>query len=1226
MKTVFHKLIRLSIMFTLPLALLTASMGAASVEKPVPPTLEFASDVLPAWAQPPPPTERTTMVPLLVPGSPAAAAGVRPAPEPTAKGEIVSSPAPEPASVATPAIALDVLLAEGFEAGLIPPAGGWTVTNTHPTRNWTSVDAVTYPDFVHSGSYAAWVNYDTPIASDEWLLTPPIDLTGIPDASLNFWAIGDTNYCPGAGSGANMLLHVTNTGGTPIATVWDMCADETWSSFVYRLVTVDLSAYEDQTIKLAWQYIGIDGDSFGLDDISLTGTLGDAGWLGGHVMDAETGGIDPTCTGAVVHIEPGDTDIQADPATGYYGPVHLISGTYSLEASAPGFSVGTSVVTITTDVTSTQDFGLWRPMIAVTPTDFISTTVYINQETTYSLTIYDGGHRPLDFEIHEIPTIIPLNVLSAPQSNPDIKVEPRLLAQLDADEVAGYTIHFRERPDLSPAFQMDWHERGWFVMKTLQTVAERSQANVRSYLDRQGADYQAFWIDNVIVVNSAGRDTLNGLMNFPEIAALRAHRTMHVIEPSQKNSQGDSVPMAIESNISHVGADQVWGMGFQGEGLVVANIDTGVRYTHYALVNQYRGNQGGGSYDHDYNWLDADTGRTTPFDDHGHGSHTMGTMIGDDGGTNQIGMAPDARWIACDACNASTGCPGAALLTCAQWIAAPYPVGNPSSPDPDMRPHVVNNSWGDCERSYDNWYQNAVDVWHAAGIYPVFSNGNNTNCGYPAPPGCNTVGNPARYGNVTGVGSTDQSNGQYATHSNWGPTDDPDTVNPRGYPNLKPQVVAPGVNIRSSLNGSDSHYASWGGTSMSAPHVAAMVALMWQAAPCLVGDYATTETIIEQTATPITYTSSCSGEGPGNVPNHATGWGEINAFAAVQTALNQCDLPWVWGDPITGTVPGPGTIKIDVTFHCTETQDYTGTLRILHNDPCLDSVDVPIVIHCQEHLSEPDWNKRVSVNGVLTDTSPISIVPSDTVQIVDRVWITYTDNVTFTLVETWTESLDLTGWISDSGSITTNAHSLTWGMRDAAPNTWYAITKTFNVISATWVYDYITETLWVENAAPQLPDRVFWFAHPHPDISVTPLSLKATLSPDDTVTRTLSISNGGTADLTWSLAESLAANWLSEAPTSGTTAAPNSAGVVVTFDTTGLSDDIYSTTLQITSNAPDEPQVNVPVTLTVQTLYYAYLPIVLRGAGTSPAPTYRVVFSIRPTSWLPRMASPSVDM
>jgi subtilisin family serine protease len=99
-------------------------------------------------------------------------------------------------------------------------------------------------------------------------------------------------------------------------------------------------------------------------------------------------------------------------------------------------------------------------------------------------------------------------------------------------------------------------------------------------------------------------------------------------------------------------------------------------------------------------------------------------------------------------------------------------------------------------------------------------------------------------------------------------------LNP-SVPLLKPQVVAPGVNIRSSVQSSDTSYqAGWSGTSMSAPHVSGLVALLWQAAPDLRGDYVATETIIEQSATPITYTTGCASDGTGGYPNCATGGGD----------------------------------------------------------------------------------------------------------------------------------------------------------------------------------------------------------------------------------------------------------------------------------------------------------------------------------------------------------------
>jgi hypothetical protein len=509
----------------------------------------------------------------------------------------------------------------------------------------------------------------------------------------------------------------------------------------------------------------------------------------------------------------------------------------------------------------------------------------------------------------------PAEAASAYQDS-EIEIEPDLLQQfqaaadsLNGDHQVGYLIYFEEKPDLSPAYNLDWEARGQFVVAALQDAATSAQQDVRNYLDANRISYQTFWIDNLILVEGSSQQVFNGLLSYAEISALRTRRMMAIPEPQLEKpgfKSEDIFPTVIESNIIHVNADDVWALGYRGDGIVVANIDTGVRGTHEILMRQYRGTA---TSSDDYNWLGAAGGNPSPIDDHSHGTHTMGTIVGEDYTlTNQTGMAPGAQWIACDGCE-GTSCPDIALLACAEWIVAPYPTGEMHLANSDLRPHVVNNSWGDCGRSYDDWYQDSVDAWHAAGIYPVFSNGNSSNCSYSSPPGLNTVGNPARYGNVTGVGSTGQNNGAYATHSNWGPTDNLDMVNPNGYANLKPQVVAPGVSIRSATNSTDSAYSSWNGTSMSAPHVTGLVALMWQAAPCLIGNYAATETIIEQTATPIPYNSGNGDEGPGNVPNHATGWGEINALAAVQVAREYCSLD---ATPETQSICAPGEVKYEV--------------------------------------------------------------------------------------------------------------------------------------------------------------------------------------------------------------------------------------------------------------------------------------------------------------------------
>lgn len=493
-------------------------------------------------------------------------------------------------------------------------------------------------------------------------------------------------------------------------------------------------------------------------------------------------------------------------------------------------------------------------------------------------------------------------------------VEQQVLDQIQSQGSTSFWVDFKSDVDLSKASQLGWSERGWFVYETLKKAADASQKQAISVLEGSAVKYKSYWIKNTILVESAGINVLNTLTSLSDVEAIRARKTFILYEPDTSAAVTDYGLNAIEPNLTHVNADDAWAAGFVGTGLVVANIDTGVRYSHQALVGQYRGNNGDGTFDHNYNWFNPDSASdVVPRDGHGHGTHTMGTIVGDDGVSNQIGIAPGAEWMACAGCP-DGGCTDSALLGCGEFIAAPTNLAG-LLPNPDMRPNVVNNSWGDCGTAYDPWYADVIDGWQAAGIYPVFSNGNASNCGYGEPPGLNTVGNPARSGNVTGVGSSGEQNGLYATHSNWGPTDNLDTINPTdGFDMLKPQVLAPGVSIRSSTPGSDTEYQDgWSGTSMSAPHVTGLVALIWQAAPCMVGDYAMTENLIEETATDMTYDDG-SALTPTNFPNFATGWGEIDALAAVNAAASVC------GDStLTGTVTDSVTlaplagVKIELT-------------------------------------------------------------------------------------------------------------------------------------------------------------------------------------------------------------------------------------------------------------------------------------------------------------------------
>src|SRR5699024_6134911 len=169
-------------------------------------------------------------------------------------------------------------------------------------------------------------------------------------------------------------------------------------------------------------------------------------------------------------------------------------------------------------------------------------------------------------------------------------------------------------------------------------------------------------------------------------------------------------PNTLEWGVANINADDVWsGFGTTGEGIVVANIDSGVDFDHPALVEQYRGNNGDGTFDHNYNWFDATGSSDEPFDGAGssHGTHTMGTMIGDDGGDNQIGVAPGATWIAANGCNT---CSDADLIASGEWMLEATDLDGENG-DVSKRPHIVNNSWGTTVPSNDPFMEDVLENW-----------------------------------------------------------------------------------------------------------------------------------------------------------------------------------------------------------------------------------------------------------------------------------------------------------------------------------------------------------------------------------------------------------------------------------------------------------------------------------------------------------------------------------
>ncbi|NJD08707.1 MAG: hypothetical protein FIA97_19770 [Methylococcaceae bacterium] len=430
-----------------------------------------------------------------------------------------------------------------------------------------------------------------------------------------------------------------------------------------------------------------------------------------------------------------------------------------------------------------------------------------------------------------------------------------------------FWVIFAEKPDLKPAMAIaNRLARGQAVIGRLKNTAAVSQAAVRSLLASRGVSVRSFWIANTLRV-TGDPALMQELAARPDVARVIPDGSLQISQPTPGQAQQKA--QALEWNIARVKAGEVWsGFGSTGEGVVIANVDTGVEYTHATLVDKYRGNLGGGSFDHNYNWYDPSSicgiPSNVPCDNAGHGTHTMGTMVGDDG-TNQIGVAPGARWIAAKGCE-DFGCSFSALLASGEWILAPTDLAG-NNPDPGKRPDIVNNSWGGGPG--DPFYQAIVDAWVAAGIFPAFSNGN-------AGPYCSSAGSPGDYAASYSAGASD-INDSIAGFSSRGPS-----LFDGG---VKPDIAAPGVDVRSAFPGNG--FYVWSGTSMASPHVAGTVALLWSLAPALKGDVATTRGVLDQSAINV-FDDSCGGINDpvsGTFDNNVWGEGRLDALAAATVAL-----------------------------------------------------------------------------------------------------------------------------------------------------------------------------------------------------------------------------------------------------------------------------------------------------------------------------------------------------
>lgn len=465
------------------------------------------------------------------------------------------------------------------------------------------------------------------------------------------------------------------------------------------------------------------------------------------------------------------------------------------------------------------------------------------------------------------------------QTNAKTKVSDRLVDAFKGNDKVTFLIKFDEQADVEKvaknalstakksklsAYKAELAQRS-AVVSELKATAITAQQDVQAYLEDEVDNGNAEDVTTYHIVNgmavTATKEVAQKVASFSEVEKILPNEKRDLIKPVEENTNTADVQDAdddVEWSIDRIGAPAAWDTGIDGSGTVVASIDTGVQWDHPALKEKYRGYDADTEeVDHDYNWFDATAGEDEPYDEVGHGTHTIGTMVGGEpDGSNQIGVAPGAKFISVKAFTEDGGT-DADLLAAGEWIMAPTDAdGNERV---DMAPDVVNNSWGGGP-GLDEWYRDMVKAWRAADIFPEFSAGN---VDLFNPGGPESVAAPSNYPEAFATGATD-SDDMIADFSLRGPSP---------YDEIKPDISAPGVDIRSSIPGSE--YGGNSGTSMAGPAVSGVALLLRQVDGNISVD--DMEEVLTNTATERT-----DDEYP-EAPNNGYGYGLVNAYDAVSS-------------------------------------------------------------------------------------------------------------------------------------------------------------------------------------------------------------------------------------------------------------------------------------------------------------------------------------------------------
>lgn len=427
-------------------------------------------------------------------------------------------------------------------------------------------------------------------------------------------------------------------------------------------------------------------------------------------------------------------------------------------------------------------------------------------------------------------------------------------------------------------------ERRAFVIHDRMAFCQASQQDVMEFLNGfkgEVSGIEQYWGFNGFRCD-ASEEVIALLEKRADVAYVYRDDKKKMVPDMVESKPGESKDIAW--HVEKVNAPAVWNYngstGYNGDGVIVAVVDSGVDYNHVDIAGSMW--DGGENFpNHGFDMCNNDY---DPMDDYCHGTHVAGIIAGQGNAGTQTGIAPGAKIMAVKVLDSS------GYGTDSDLISGVHFAMNHGA-------DIINLSLGDPEMGPSATYRDLFVSVQDAGIIAAVAAGNvgDTQYTYPVPFNVECPGNcpppwlhPDQVNLISGgtsgvvcVGATD-SNDAHASFSSVGPVtwaaganvgdynDYPYENGDASQPGLiRPDISAPGANVTSLNYQTVTGYVAYDGTSMATPCVAAVLALLLDANPELMP--AELDSIIELTAASAGNT----------VKNNITGSGRIDALAAV---------------------------------------------------------------------------------------------------------------------------------------------------------------------------------------------------------------------------------------------------------------------------------------------------------------------------------------------------------